>query len=235
MRFARRISRFLRYWFQPTRPIRRSTVLKLDALEAREVPANFNVTSFLDNGAAGTLRWAINQSNLATATANAIIITSPAMGQLNLTSTLPKITHQVTINNATGGAFFINGANKFQIFVVGAPLTLDKIILTKGSAITGGGDGGAIDVTKGVPVVMNTCIVNLSAATNNGGGLFSSGGNVAINHTTFAGNRAGQFGGAIAVQNANVTLTASTITTDTALGGGGIDVKNGNVTLKAVS
>src|SRR5579871_1053053 len=129
---TRRISNPLKKLFKTTRPIRRSTCLELDLLEPREVPATFNVTSLLDSGATGTLRWAIAQSNLTTGSANAIVITNSAIGQLNLTAPLPAISQQVEIDNTSGGVFTVSGGNRFQILIVGAPITLNKINLTGG-------------------------------------------------------------------------------------------------------
>ncbi len=170
MRLTRLLSRWIKKSLQPTQPIRRSAMLKLDALETRDVPTNFSVTNLHDTVAAGSLRWAINQVNASTTATNSISINTT--GLLNLTAALPKIAHEVTIINSSGGGFTINGGNAFQILLVGAPVTLDKINLTKGFA--NGGNGGAIDVTKAVAVALNSCNVTLSTATNNGGGLFSS-------------------------------------------------------------
>jgi hypothetical protein len=229
MRFTRQLSRWIKKWFQPTRPIQRPATLKLDALEAREVPATFNVTNLLDTNAAGSLRWAINQSNAATASANTIDI--KVIGQLNLTATLPTVTHQVTIDNITLGSFTINGGNKYQILTVGAPIALDFVNLDKGV----GANGGAIDVTKAVSVTLHGCNVSADAATVNGGGIFSSGGDLTLNHTIFNGNKAGQFGGAVMVQNANVTLVTTYLTGNSAHNGGGLYVKNGTAKIETAS
>ncbi len=231
MSYTRQFSRWLGNLFRPVRPIKRSIGLSLNLLEGREVPATFNVTNHFDTGVVGSLRWAISQANAATSQPNTITFSKSAIGQLNLTSSLPQITNQLTIDNNSGGAFTINGGSKYQIFVVGAPITLDKIVLTKGSATSGSGNGGAIDVTDAAAVTLNTCSVTLSRATNNGGGLFSSGGAVTVNHSTFTRDAAGNLGGGLMVEDANVTLTASNIVYNAALGGAGIDAITGDVRL----
>jgi len=51
-----------------SRPGRRRTKpflthLRLEPLEPREVPAVITVTNLLDDGSAGSLRWAVDQAN----------------------------------------------------------------------------------------------------------------------------------------------------------------------------
>src|SRR5262249_1023309 len=118
--FTRLITRWLKKSLQPTRPIEHSTRLTLDVLEARQGPATFKGKSLLDTGSVGTLRWAINASNAATAQPNTISITRAAAGQVKLTAALPTIIQPVTIANNSGGTFTINGQSKFQIFVIAA-------------------------------------------------------------------------------------------------------------------
>ena len=132
MRFTHRLLHWLTRRFRPTRPIRRRTLLRLDLLENRNVPSTFAVTKHLDTNVAGTLRWAIQQSNAATTSPNIITIDQSAIGQLNLTAATPTITQAVTIDNTSGGSFTINGRNLYQILTVAAPVTLDKIAPDEG-------------------------------------------------------------------------------------------------------
>jgi predicted outer membrane repeat protein len=217
-------------WFQPTHPIRKLPALKVDVLEGREVPATFTVTNHLNSGP-GSLSAAIEVSN-ATAGSNTIVIASSAIGQLNLTASLPAITQAVTIDNSSGGGFTINGENRFQIFASTAPLILDKIAMTQGF----GKDGGAIDIaaTKSAPVTLNTCIVTLCKSTIDGGGLYSAGGNVTINHSTFSSNRAqGSSGGAV-YANGNIALSESEVISNSAKrSGGGLFSATGNVQIRS--
>lgn len=79
-----------------------STALAID-LETRQaytaVLASFTVTSTLDDGSAGTLRWAINQAN-ASAGPHQIQFNIPGAGphSIQLTSALPTINQPVSIN-----------------------------------------------------------------------------------------------------------------------------------------
>jgi predicted outer membrane repeat protein len=61
------------------------------------------------------------------------------------------------------------------------------------------------------------------------------GGSVTVNHSTFSSNKAAHHGGAIMVENANITLTTTSLTSNTAVGGAGLDVLKGNVTIKSNS
>jgi fibronectin-binding autotransporter adhesin len=172
---------------------------------------------------ADSLRWAIEQSNASTSTANTIDISRA--GQLNLSASLPLITQQVTIDNTSGGTFTINGRGRFQILPVGSPLTLDKIKLIQGAAT----NGGAIDVTRSAAVTLNTCSVSFCTASNDGGGLYSSGGTVTLDKSTLTSDRARQSGGGIWA-GGNVQLNASVIQSNAAiLGSGGGVWASGNV------
>src|SRR5947208_2274559 len=69
---------------------------RLELLEDRTVPAQFLVTSSLDDGSDGTLRWAINQANLTAAADNIEFRIDSGFQSIALSSILPDITYPVT-------------------------------------------------------------------------------------------------------------------------------------------
>jgi hypothetical protein len=116
-------------------------ILLLAAEPAQAV--NFFVTSTLDDGSTGTLRWAILQSNAAGGT-NTITFTTS--GTITLTGDLPAVQSNVTIlgNNAT-----LSGNNQFRGLFIGAfsgstqvAVTVSIQDLTIANAKAQGGNGG---------------------------------------------------------------------------------------------
>src|SRR5213080_786003 len=88
--FARPITR-------PAHPVRRRARLALEALEGRDVPATFTVTNALDDGSAGSLRWAVAQAN-ATPGADTINFSS----LFNAAQTITLTGGQLTLTDTTG-------------------------------------------------------------------------------------------------------------------------------------
>ncbi len=79
----------------------------LEELETRTVPSTFTVTNTLDDGSAGSLRWAINQVNADPAATAAqpdtidFAISGSGVQAIQLTSALPAITAPVTLDGAS--------------------------------------------------------------------------------------------------------------------------------------
>jgi hypothetical protein len=221
--------------------------------------ATFTVFLSVDSGG-GSLRWAINQSNL-TSGPNTINIVST--GTILLLSDLPPINTDVTINGPAGG-ITIDGGGLYRVFVVGLnkSLTLSHIDITRGYASTdpGGGaiyldhgtlnlndstlynnmarsQGGALFNNNGTMNITNSTIrdnqanIELSSVTAAGGGLYNEGGN-----TTITGNSAavsvGGNGGAFYVKSGTLNLTNVTVASNSATGTGGIYNDAGTVNLK---
>lgn len=76
-------------------------------------PTSLEVTSLLDDGSSGTLRWAITQAN---ATSGGIYdaITIATEGTITLTSDLPAITQGVTITGTGMATTIIDGNNLYR-------------------------------------------------------------------------------------------------------------------------
>src|SRR5262245_13588788 len=88
----------------PRRPVR----LRLEPLEDRITPTTFTVTSTLDDGSVGSLRWAISQND-GGGVGNTINFHIPAAAgtveTIALKSELPAIIIPVTIDGFTENAF----------------------------------------------------------------------------------------------------------------------------------
>ncbi|MEK7214303.1 MAG: hypothetical protein AAB289_01735, partial [Chloroflexota bacterium] len=203
----------LRFWFtgQARRPDRRSAPLHLEGLEDRTVPAQFLVTSYLDDGSAGTLRWAIDQANASVGVADEIVFT-PQTGGLNsisLTGGELNISNDLTIvgqgarHLAVDGHVAVNGSSYFiQVFHIhpGVTASISDLTIKNGSA--GGGKGGGI-LNEGT-LTVSDCIFTDNRAyfgTGTSGGAIYNSGTLTVRTSDFTGNNAlansGGYGGAI--------------------------------------
>jgi predicted outer membrane repeat protein len=162
----------------------------LEALEDRCVPSTLNVTSNLDNGASGTLRWAVGVADAST-TPNTIdlLTTQPIVltqGQLLLSANMTV--------EATAGTATISGDHLSRVFEVGAGtvVTLNALNITSGNAGDGGGiwnDGSTLTVTH--------CTLSGNTASY-GGAIYSTGlRSLTVTYSTLSDNSAGNNGGAI--------------------------------------
>lgn len=195
--------------------------LQLEALESREVPAVFNVTSLADAGA-GSLRQAITSANGA-AGADTIQFQGVA-GTITLTTGELAITDDVSIvgpgnvtvnGNATGRVFNVNpGAATDRVSISG-------LTITNGSAVSGGG----ILVTSGIFNLTNAIVTGNTATGLFGGGVYStSTGSTNISQSVISNNQAGGAGGGGLAIFGSFTITDSTVSGNTTgQNGGGID------------
>jgi hypothetical protein len=191
------------------------TVLHIDTLEDRAVPATFTVNALTDTGTGsgvlGDLRYCLTQANSTVGTdtinfdptlfftpqtinlgsgltiSDAVIIQGP----LNPVTQLPRAT--------------ISGTNTFALFTsTAASVTMSNLTLTGGRAQF----GGAFDQT-------------------------SSGATIAFDHMRFTGNAAAGSGGAVLAVGCFVSLTSSTVANNTAAAdGGGLALANGSLVVK---
>ena len=222
-------------------------------LEDRQLLATFTVTNTLDtvsNGtpANGTLRWAVQQADLAGGTNTidfdpSLFSTSQTitLGQLltpvEMTATAPSI----TIEGPGAGLLTINANNDGAAFQVDSGVTATISGLTMTGASLGG--NGAVDdlgtlnisnctITKntisGVYVAGMADITDCTITGDNsyfGAGVFVKGGTADITDCTLS-NNTGAEGGGVCVLDANTvqgtaTVTDCTISGDSTLGGGG--------------
>ncbi len=202
-------------------------------LPARPVrAATYTVTSTADSGA-GTLRDAINQVN---AGGGGDTIDISATGTILLTSWLPQLAKNVTINGPGANLLAIDGAGLYRPFIVASTVT-DATI--SGLTIRHGYTtslGGAI-FNDGTLTVMNSTLSdNTSSGTayGSGGGAIANrpGRTLTVTNSTFFHNSAAYGGGAIEVVQSSstpysVTVTNSSFTNNSAPTGGAIDAWNG--------
>jgi predicted outer membrane repeat protein len=171
---------------QAARP--RSFRPRLEVLEDRCVPSTLNVTSNLDNGAVGTLRWAV-----------AVADASPTPDTIQIQTTQPIVLTQgelflsasMTVEAAAGTAT-ISGDGLSRVFEVdySAVVTLSALNIRDGNAISGGGilNSGTLLVSK--------CTLSGNSAELDGGAIDNEGGALTVTSSTLSGNSA-EYGGAI--------------------------------------
>ena len=192
--------------------------LFLQNLEDRCVMATFSVTSAADDGAAGTLRWAVGQANLnagpdtinfASAVSGGTIVLTG--GQLTLTDSA-----LTTIDGGLAGVTLDgNHATRLIEVNVRADAALNRLTIKNGYAQDNNGGGILSDGT--LAVADSTFIDN---AAKYGGGIFN--GNVlTVTGCTFRDNTAFEGGGIRSIGHLNVA-TSSFLANDAEVSGGGI-------------
>jgi predicted outer membrane repeat protein len=141
------------------------------------------VTSNADNGAAGTLRWAVQQAKkndtIVIETTQTIVLTQ---GQIVI-----NVGQYLTIGAALNSTATVSGGFTSRIFEVYASVTLNNLDLINGR-VSGGGYGGAIDNGVG-NLTVNNCSFSGNAA-HRGGAIADEGGNLTVNNCAFSGNTA---------------------------------------------
>ena len=191
----------------------------IEPLEDRWLPSVLTVTSTADSGP-GTLR-----ADLAAAqNGDTIIFALPNPSTIQLTSGTLNITSSISIAGPGSSALTVKGNATFPIFNVASTDTIS------GLTISGGGFGSPQGNQNGGGI-FNTGTLNLSscAITGNSAGAFGtefgSGGGIynagimTVNGCVISGNRCNSDGGGIAAaSNATTTVTASTISSNTAVG-----------------
>jgi hypothetical protein len=102
-------------------------------------PTFINVTNLLDDGSAGSLRWAINAAN-ASQTINTINFDSNNTGTITLTSDLPTITDAVTITGTGMATTIIDGDNLYRSINNNGSrsITIEDMTFKQGKNATGG-------------------------------------------------------------------------------------------------
>jgi hypothetical protein len=200
--------------------------------------ALFIVTSALDDGSDGTLRWAVAQANSAT-TPSAIELelgASPTtitltQGQLELTNASASI----AIYNGPGeGEVTISGNEASRVFQVDSRVTASLSGLT----ITGGatsGNGGGLYNFEGT-LSLTDCTISGNSGQN-GGGL-NNFGSATLTDCTLSGNSATRGGGLFSFPYSPagpVTLSMAncTVSGNSAYLGGGLYTYNGTATVSA--
>jgi predicted outer membrane repeat protein len=193
-------------------------VISLSAagLSVRSALATGYVVTNLNNGGAGSLRQAINNAN---ANVGADTITFTVNGTITLTSALPAISDDLTIDGR-GRSITINGNNLYRVFSVnsGKTVILNTLVISQGY---GGAVGGGGILNDGGTVTVRNCTFNNNKADVYGGAIDNDAGTLTIVNGIFTGNSA-EYGGAIDNFTGTLTVTNSTFSTNSASYGGAI-------------
>ncbi len=197
----------------------------------------YTVTSADDTDTAGTLRWAINQSNTSVDVDDTINI-QDSIDEIEISSQLPTITDSVTINGGDGVTVKVEVSyaeylddtsltvSDYRVFSINA---LDKTITISNMTIHGGdisknadteaGYGGGIYIAVGT-VELNSFIISGSCAYN-GGGIYNNEGTLTVINSTIEENTAAWNGGGIDNDEGTVVVKTSTFSGNEAVNGGG--------------
>jgi len=186
------------------------------------------VTNLADGSGPGELRDAITTANAGSGTT--ITFRPGLSGTITLTSALPQITSNVTIQGPGATVIAVDGASKYRPFYVNAPgrtVTISGLTVQHGSNQADSANGGAINVMNGALTMANCSIVGNTATGASGGGVCDSAtttvtaGSIALTNCTLSGNSAGSGGGASSTLGP-LTFTDCTIASNSAGLGGGI-------------
>lgn len=188
------------------------------------VPTTFTVTSLLDDGSVGTLRWAVGQANgavgLTTINFAPSLFGSPQT--IHLTGAPIELSNTSATESLVGPAagVTVSGDGLSGVFQVdaGVNASLAGLTITRGKTA---GSGGGLDNEGGI-VALTCCTVSGNTAGLNGGGVYSYLGFTRLTNCTVSGNSARSSGGGLFNYGA-ASLTGCTVTGNaavTALGGG---------------
>jgi len=233
------LSRIRELFTRPvTRTIRkapRRVRLAVEELESRWCPSTFTVTSSLDDGSSGSLRWAVAQvNNSPSATGDTIQLADTLTGgqTITLLSTLNINSSSGTLTISAAGAtpVTIDGTNSMQDIYANRDLVLDNLIIANGLAGNGAGiyDTGNVTAQSCTFSGNTASYVGMLDGTAEGGAIYS-GANVTATDCTFQSNSASAspsvfgngfgYGGAI-YSGANVMAINCTFDTNSASGSG---------------
>jgi predicted outer membrane repeat protein len=194
--------------------------------KTKRIPASIiAVTNTADSGP-GSLRDA-----LATAVNGDIIDATGVSGTILLTSGELQITTSVTIDGAGAGSLAVDGNGTFRVFDnLTSGVTISGFTITNGSAPGGNGGGIFHEGGNAATLRISDCVVSGNSA-DFGSGIFNLNGAVTVNNCTISGNVAASSGGGIdnsaSDGAANLTITSSTISDNSATANDGGGILNG--------
>lgn len=191
--------------------------------------AVYTVDSVADDGSEGTLRWAMEQSNLNTAEADQIVFDASLAGQTilfassQISANLPQVfSTEVTIDGSDAPGLTIDRNGGPRIFILSASniVTIKNLTLTNADGLFG---GSCVRISADTPtvvidtVVFQNCITREASNQGFGGAIYAdmaAGGSLAVRRSALNGNvargGAGEvYGGAIYARGGTVSLTDS--------------------------
>jgi CSLREA domain-containing protein len=186
------------------------------------------VTSTLDDGSAGTLRYAIANSCPGTGAITFNLAAGPQTITLGSTLTMTKA---LSITGPTNQAITINGGGNRVFDVTGGSPTIANLTVT--GAVVSGSNGGGLR-NSGAGIVTLNAMTFTGNSADNGGAIATTAGTIIINNSTISGNTATTDGGGLYVNGGTLTLLNDTITnnTGTAGQGGGLRVVSGTANVR---
>jgi hypothetical protein len=126
-----------------------------------------------------------------------------------------NITGSTISNNRAGGA---NGNGGGISYTIGKRVTLNSSVVSVNSAAQGGG-GLSVNNAAAAARLTGDLFSDNQTGNSNGGGIeFTTGVSINISSSTFAGNIAGNIGGAMNLQNTGSGATASNVVSTTIAG-----------------
>jgi predicted outer membrane repeat protein len=200
--------------------------------------ATATVSSLADTNVPGTLRNAIDTLNGAgagphTINFDAAVFSTPQT--IQLTTSLPQITTQITINGNGNGTIRGEGAaDRYSAFRVqsGGSLTLNNLTITNAGGSANGGERYGAIINNGTLVVNNSTFTNNIVVIDGdnvlarGGAIFNTG-TATISGSTFTGNQASGSGnnslamGATIYSRGTLTVINSTFSNNSSANDGG--------------
>src|SRR6266550_790977 len=151
---------------------------------------------------------------LATAVDGDMIDATGISGTILLTSGELQITHAVTISGPGAGSLSVDGNGTFRVFDnLTSGVSISGFSITNGSAPGDNGGGVFSEGGNSATLRLSDCIVSGNSA-DFGGGIFNLNGTLTVNNCTISGNGAGFSGGGIAnsASDAAATLTITNST-----------------------
>jgi parallel beta-helix repeat protein len=210
---------FARPVIRTIRKAPRRVRLGVEALEDRRVPATFTVTSSLDNHSAGTLRWAIDQANVAS---EATTIVFDNVDTITLNGSLR------TPGDGQNSLYLTN--TNFPISILG-PSPTDPVYVQGDPSSFGNHVNHVFWINQGVQGSFENLVISTGTSDSplNGGGGMQNRGTVNLTNCTFSENVA-PWGGAL--ENwGTATLTSCTFTGNQVEHGGRDNMGNGGAIL----
>jgi hypothetical protein len=197
--------------------LRNRARLSLERLEDRWTPAQFTVTNTNDTGV-GSLRAAITQADNSPDASSTIQIN--VQGTVNLASSLPVLSKNITIIGPGHANFTVLGNNTFGIFTtaVGKTDSIQGLTIQNGDA-----DYGGAVYNQATSLTLTDVYLWGNGANDGGGAVYNhTDATLVCNSCSFEDNNATLFGGSIE-NDGTMTLALGTVVTDSrAKWGGGI-------------
>jgi parallel beta-helix repeat protein len=195
------------------------------------------VTNTLDDGSAGSLRWAVYQANAVpgdiTIDFDPTVFATPQT--ITLTGTQLELTHTTGTETITGPAVgvTVSGNNASRVFGIQAVSASMSGLTISGGHVTGPIDVGGGGILTGGTLTLTNCTVSGNTATRDDGGGIYNEGRLTLTNCTVSGNSAGSGGGLCCLlRGATTTLTGCTVSGNSATyEGGGLYSFAGTTTL----